>query len=145
MKSDKRQVFIMIGITLLVIAGILVSLGFMQPRVYEEPSASNTSTNQNSELQEQSTEAISSVTVSQNVVTVQVSEQTSVHTVKYPINLNTATVDDLMTLEGIGEKRAIAIINYRSQIGKYISVEQIMEADGVGKETYIAIGGYLTV
>lgn len=145
MKSDKRQVFIMIGITLLVIAGILVSLGFMQPRVYEEASSSNASTSQNHELTEQSTEAISSVTVSQNGVSVQVSEQASVHTVKYPLNLNTATVDDLMTLDGIGEKRAIAIINHRNQIGKYTSVEQIMEADGVGKETYIAIGGYLTV
>lgn len=49
-----------------------------------------------------------------------------------PININTADKATLMSISGIGEKRAEAIIAYREQHGPFQSVEQLLEVQGVG-------------
>lgn len=51
------------------------------------------------------------------------------------VNLNTATKQDLISLTGIGEVKAEAIIQYRSQIGKFTSVEQLLDVKGIGPKT----------
>lgn len=52
------------------------------------------------------------------------------------IDLNTATLEDLTTLPGIGDVRAQAIVAYREQNGPFLSVEQVMEVSGIGSTTY---------
>lgn len=52
------------------------------------------------------------------------------------INLNLAGKDDLMTLTGIGENRALAIISYREQHGGFSSVEELKDVDGIGDGIY---------
>ena len=49
------------------------------------------------------------------------------------ININTAEKATLMSIKGIGEKRAEAIIAYREQNGPFKSVDQLAEIKGVGK------------
>ena len=49
------------------------------------------------------------------------------------ININTADKDALMSIKGIGEKRAGAIIMYREQNGPFSSVEQLAEIKGIGE------------
>jgi competence protein ComEA len=49
-----------------------------------------------------------------------------------PINLNTATVDQLDTLPGVGPVRAAAIVAWRNANGKFTSVDQLGEVDGIG-------------
>lgn len=49
------------------------------------------------------------------------------------INLNTADKEALMSIDGVGEKRAEAIIAYRDQFGPFKSVDQLVEVQGVGQ------------
>ena len=48
------------------------------------------------------------------------------------ININTADKEALMSIKGIGEKRADAIIAYRDQNGSFKSIEQLADVKGVG-------------
>jgi competence protein ComEA len=48
------------------------------------------------------------------------------------INLNTATVEQLDTLPGVGAVRAAAIVAWRKAHGKFTSVDQLGEVDGIG-------------
>ena len=48
------------------------------------------------------------------------------------ININTADKATLMSINGIGEKRAEAIIAYREQHGPFHTVEQLLDVQGVG-------------
>ncbi len=47
------------------------------------------------------------------------------------INVNTAPVSELMCLEGIGEKRAQAIVDHREKYGNYSSAEDLKKVPGI--------------
>ncbi|WP_293770455.1 ComEA family DNA-binding protein [uncultured Corynebacterium sp.] len=55
------------------------------------------------------------------------------------IRLNTATAADLMTLSGVGEVTAQAIIDYRDSIGGFSSVEQLQDVSGIGPAKFALI------
>ena len=52
------------------------------------------------------------------------------------VNLNTATKEELMTLNGIGDVRAQAILKYREEHGEFRSIEELMEVEGIKKGTF---------
>ncbi len=52
------------------------------------------------------------------------------------VDINTAGIDELMTLTGIGQKTAEKIIVKRKELGKYNSLEDIMLLSGIGAKTY---------
>ncbi|MBN1958131.1 MAG: helix-hairpin-helix domain-containing protein [Desulfuromonadales bacterium] len=60
------------------------------------------------------------------------------------INLNTATIEQLMELKGIGEKTAEKIIEYRKQ-HQFKSVDELVNVKGVGEKTLTKIRDQLTV
>ena len=60
------------------------------------------------------------------------------------ISLNNASLDELKTLDGIGEKKAQAIIEYRKK-HSFKSIEEILEVDGIGTATYEKIKDRLTI
>lgn len=62
-----------------------------------------------------------------------------------PININTATQEELELLPGIGPKKAAAIIQYREEIGGYACVEELLEVSGIGEKTLAKILEYVTV
>ena len=60
------------------------------------------------------------------------------------ININTATAEQLTELNGIGEVKANAIIEYRNNFGNFISLEEIMNVKGIGEKTFEKIKDYIT-
>ena len=62
-----------------------------------------------------------------------------------PVNINTADAEELMTLPGIGEVKAKAIIEYRELYGGFVSPEEITEVAGIGPVIYDRIREYITI
>ena len=52
-------------------------------------------------------------------------------TVSNKLNINTATAEQFMELKGIGKKKAEAIISWRTEHGKFTSIEQMAEVNGI--------------
>lgn len=50
------------------------------------------------------------------------------------VNINTATIKELSSLDGIGRKKAEAIIAYRTDHGMFSSVDDLRKVEGVGKK-----------
>lgn len=61
------------------------------------------------------------------------------------VNLNTADITALMTLPGIGESRAKAIISYREQHGAFAQIEDIMKISGIKQAAFSKIKDKITV
>lgn len=52
------------------------------------------------------------------------------------VNLNTAAKEELMTLPGIGEARAEAIIRYREETGPFQRIEDIQNIEGIKEKSF---------
>lgn len=61
------------------------------------------------------------------------------------ININTASKEELMTLPGIGESTANAIIDYRTNNGSFETTENITDVAGIGDATFENIKERITV
>lgn len=61
------------------------------------------------------------------------------------ININSATMEELQKISGIGEAKAKAIITYREKNGKFKSIADIMNVDGIGEKFFNQIKDYITV
>ena len=61
------------------------------------------------------------------------------------VDVNTATLEELMALPGIGEKRAADIIAERERGGPYRFPEDLTRVSGIGEETVAKLADYITV
>lgn len=59
------------------------------------------------------------------------------------ISINTAGKEELMKLEGIGESKALAIIDYRSKNNGFKSLEELMNVSGIGEVAYSKIKDFI--
>ena len=62
-----------------------------------------------------------------------------------PINLNTATGEELQTIRGIGPVKAEAILEYRRKAGAFTTIEELLNVKGIGEKTFEKIKGALFV
>lgn len=148
MKSSKRQSLIVIGFGLIILSGIILYFALSMPRI---SISSTDNTYQYSQISTYSqTDNTVDNSVSQNIQSsdnsVSFNNSNNDIVIKaYPINLNTCTAQELMSIDGIGEKKASDIIEYRDYLGGYTSVEQIKNIKGIGEGTYEKVAPYLTV
>ena len=61
------------------------------------------------------------------------------------ININTAGIEELTTLTGIGDVKAEAIIKYRSEVGKFKTKEELLNVEGIGEALFEKIKDNITV
>lgn len=61
------------------------------------------------------------------------------------VNINTASIEELDSLPGIGSSKAQNIIDYRNVNGKFGSIEEILNVNGIGTAIYEQIKTYITV
>ena len=55
------------------------------------------------------------------------------------VNINTATLEELQTIKGIGKKKAEAILQYRKEHGAFRTKEDLLQVKGIGKKALEAI------
>lgn len=60
------------------------------------------------------------------------------------ININTATLEELQTIKGIGKKKAEAILQYRKEHGAFHTKEDLLQVKGIGKKALEAIESQVT-
>jgi competence ComEA-like helix-hairpin-helix protein len=53
-----------------------------------------------------------------------------------PTDINTATLNDLMKVNGIGKKMALRILEKRAELGSYKSMHQLKDVKGIGKKVF---------
>ena len=60
------------------------------------------------------------------------------------VNINTASVEELSKLDGIGQSKAEAIVKYREENGKFNAIEDITKVSGIGNNVYEKIKDNIT-
>ena len=60
------------------------------------------------------------------------------------VNINTATLEELQTIKGIGKKKAEAILQYRKEHGVFRTKEDLLQVKGIGKKALEAIESQVT-
>jgi len=66
-------------------------------------------------------------------------------TAGFPLDLNTATAEELLALPGIGEKRAADIVAWREAHGPFRYVEDLIQVPGIGEGVLEGLVDYITV
>ena len=59
------------------------------------------------------------------------------------ISINSASIEELMTINGIGKSKATNIVNYRNKNGKFKKLEDLLNVSGIGNSTFEKIKDYI--
>lgn len=61
------------------------------------------------------------------------------------VNINTATLEELITLNGLGESKAKSIIEYRTNTGLFNTIEDLLNVKGIGQRIFDGIKDFIEV
>lgn len=150
MSRGKRQSIIVIGFGLIVLSGIILYYALSMPKISVQDTSASVYTV--SEVSETATQITANTVTGNGTDGAEAGAQNDANSgndadvsVSYPLDLNTCTAEELMTINGIGEVKANNIIEYRDYLGGYTSVDQIKNIKGIGDKVYEKISPYLTV
>ena len=119
-KESVNQTRLLIGIAFIIAGIIMIIIAFHTPKV-----------------------STGTVTVSLSVTEPTEKETTTLP--DYPLDINKATAEELMTIGGLGEHKSKLIVAYREKIGGYTSLNQLTEINGINDNVLKRIAPYLTV
>ena len=123
-EESKIQSKILIGTGLIILGVIIVMSALRTPRI-----AVNTET----------------VSATAATETNTVTTESTAPLPDYPLDLNTATAEDFMTIDGVGEHKAKLIVAYREQNGEYTDIYQLTNIKGFTPEFVDSLKPYITV
>lgn len=72
---------------------------------------------------------------SQTKAQIEDTQSTTDGAISAKVSLNNGTLEELMTIKGIGETKAKAIIEYREKFNGFVSIDEITEVKGIGEKT----------
>ena len=72
-------------------------------------------------------------------------EKSPENTISDKININTAGIDELIELPGIGDALAQRIVAYRKEHGRFDNIGDIMDVKGIGEAKFNAIRDLITI
>lgn len=90
-------------------------------------------------------EIVSSVGTNGTSIAPTAESETDAQTEGSKVNINTANVQELQKLSGIGEKKAQQIIAYRQKIGRFKKIEELKQVSGIGDKTFDALESQLEI
>lgn len=61
------------------------------------------------------------------------------------ININTASIDELTALPGVGPSKALALIEFREKYGRFEKIEELLYVPGFGETLYTSIKEFVVV
>ncbi len=61
------------------------------------------------------------------------------------VNINTATVEELMSLKGIGEKKAESIVEHREETGSFATIDELKGVKGIGDKIFSKIKDHIAI
>lgn len=92
------------------------------------------------------TETTTMIKITEPITTKETTKTTEITSnINTKINLNTCTIEDLITIKGLGQAKATKIIEYRNTNGLFLTIEDILKVDGIGESTLDKIKDYIEV
>lgn len=61
------------------------------------------------------------------------------------VHLNESTIDELVTLKGVGQKKAKAILSYREEVGSFKTIDDLIKVKGIGEKILLDNAGRLKI
>ena len=80
-----------------------------------------------------------------SVATIVITDTAETESVNFPIDINSAGIDELKTLDGIGDATASKIIEYRETYGSFKNCEELLNVSGIGEKKLEKIYDFIFV